>query len=163
MASRGNRCSSGPLHPRTFPQYITLAMKMQLAMNIFNTTASGVIFSFKLICLSGGIMGLYFFMRLALVQPFFATLMFLMLLFNCNTFYSVMWSKVNVVPDTMDRILRGLTTRCPPADRKLAQRLLKLIPCVAVKVGNFRSMERNSTLIFLDFVVGTTSSCLVGF
>ena len=163
MGSRGNRYSCGPLGRRTFNQYITLAKKMQLAMNIFNTTASGVIFSFKLICLSGGIMGLYFFVRLAFVLPFYATVMFLMLLFNCNTFYCVMWSKVDVIPDTMDRMLRGLRTRCPRADRRLSKRLIKSIPCVAVRVGNFRNMEQNSTLIFLDFVVGTTSSCLVGF
>ena len=136
---------------------------MQLAMNIFNVTASGVIFSFKLICLAGGIVGLYFFVRLATVQPFFATLIFLILLFNCITFYSVMWSNVNVIPDTMDRLRRGLSSRSLMVDRKLAQKVIKSIPCVAVRVGTFTNMERNSTPIFLDFVVRTTASCLVGF
>ena len=126
-------------------------------------TASGVIFSFKLICLSGGIVGLYFFVRVAWVQPFLATLIFLILLFNCISFYSVIWTNVNVIPETMNRLRRGLTSRSPAVDIQLAQRVIKSIPCVAVRVGDFTNMERNSTPIFLDFVVRTTASCLVGF
>ena len=49
------------------------------------------------------------------------------------------------------------------ADRQLAQKFSQSVRCVAVKVGSFRSMERNTTPIFLDLVVVTTASFLVGF
>lgn len=136
---------------------------MQLVMNIFNLTTSGTVFSFKLVGLSGGIVGLYFFLRVAFVQPFLAALVFLVLFSNGISFYSVMWSNVNVIPDTMDDMRRRLITRSAVADRKLAQRLIRSIPSVAVRVGNFQNMERNSVPIFLDFVVQNTAACLIGF
>ena len=159
----GNRRSSGPRNRGTFAQHVTLVRKMQLAMNIFNVTTSGTVFSFKLICLSSGIVGLYFFVRVAFVQPFLSTLVFFVLFFNAFTFYSVMWGNVNVIPNTMDQIRSRLVTSSAAADRKLAQRLTKSIPCVAVRVGNFMAMERNSVPIFLDFVVQQVASCLIGF
>ena len=132
-------------------------------MNIFNVTTCGVVFSFKLICLFSGVVGLYFFVRVAFVEPFLSTLVFLVFFFNAVSFYSVMWANVNVIPDTMDNIRRMLVSKTRAADRKMAQRLIKSIPCVAVRAGHFRNMERNSVPIFMDFVVQNTASVLIGF
>ena len=132
-------------------------------MNVFNVTTTGTAFSCKLICLGSGIVGLYFFVRLALVLPFLSTLVFFVLFFNAFIFYSVMWANVNVIPDTMDQIRKRIIMRSVAADRKLAQRLAKSIPCVAVRAGNFVTIERNSVPIFLDFVIQQTASCLISF
>ena len=132
-------------------------------MNMFNASTSGAIFGLKLLCLSAGTVGMYFFVRLALHQPLVVILMFFILLFNGITFYSVMWDNVFVIPDAMEEIRRGLSLRIQKTDRCLVRRLTKSIGCVAVRVGNFRQMERNSTLSFLDFVVFNTANLLIGF
>ena len=133
-------------------------------MNIFNLSTSGVVYSYKLISLTTAIVGMYFVVRLALLQPLLVTLIFITLMVNGVSFYCVVWPNVSVIPDTMDEIRRGLSLKnLTAADRRLAQKFSQSVSCVAVKVGSFSSMERNSTPIFLDFVVGNTASFLVGF
>ena len=146
-----------------YGQCVAFAKEMQLAVNIFNVSTSGAIFGLELLCLSAGTVGMYFFVRLALHQPLVVILMFFILLFNGITFYSVMWDNVFVIPETMDQIRRDLSQKLHKTDRHLARKLIKSIGCVAVRVGNFRQMERNSTLLFLDFVVFNTANLLISF
>ena len=142
---------------------MSFARQMQLAMNIFNASTSGIIFGLKLLCLAAGIVGMYFFVRLALHQPILVNMIFLILLFNGIAFYSIMWDNVFTIPATVDKIRRELRLQLQSADRQLAGRLTGSIACVAVRVGNFRQMERNSTLIYLDFVVFNTATLLLTF
>ena len=110
-------------------------------------------------------MEMYFFVRLAAQQPFLVMLMFLILLFDGIVFYSIMWGNVSVIRDAMDLVRRRLTLHAAQtkSDRQLARRLARSIACVAVRVGEFRQMERNSTLLYLDYVVSNTISLLIGF
>ena len=135
---------------------------VQLAMNIFNLSNSNVIFDHKLLCLLAGIVGMYFLVRLVFLQPL-VTLMFVVLLFNAVTFYSVMWGNVFVIPETTNRLRKGLIRNGRLEERCFTRGFIKSVPCMAVKVGKFRSMERNSTLLFLDFVTGNTAAMLISF
>ena len=148
---------------RTRHYFVAFARQMQLAMNIFNASTSGIIFALKLLCLAAGIVGMYFFVRLALHQPILVNLIFLILLFNGIAFYSIMWDNVFAIPATMDQIRRKLGLQMQIADRQLARRLSWSIAPVAVRVGNFRQMEQNSTLIYLDFVVFNTATLRLTF
>ena len=82
---------------------------MQLAMNIFSTVISDVIFGLNLLCLSAGIVGIYFVVRLASQQPSQVTLMFFVLILNGTVFYVVFWDNVRVIPDELDKIKQALT------------------------------------------------------
>ena len=114
------------------------------------------VFGLKLLCLAAWIFGMYFFVRLALHQPIFVNLMFLILLFNGIAIYSIMWDNVFAILASVDQIRRELRLQMQSSDRLLARTLVRFIACVAVRVGNFRQMERNPTLIYLDFVMFIT-------
>ena len=137
---------------------------MQLAMNIFNASNSKIIFALKLICLCGGIVGMYFFIRLAPTEPFVVTFIFLILINNGTVFYAVMWNNVSVIPDTMEEIRRGINLQSQTqAGRQEARKIARSIASVSVRVGNFREIERNSALLYLDFVVSNAINLLIGF
>lgn len=129
-------------------------------MNIFNVSTSRVIFAHKLLCLSAGIVGMYFLVRLIFLLPL-VTLMFIVLLFNAITFYSVMWGNVSVIPDTVDMLRKSLMLKSQRRGNSIARRFIKSVPCMAVRVGSFRGMERDSTLLFLDFVGRNTAAMLI--
>ena len=143
-------------------QYHKFLRKMQLVMNMFNWSTSAIIFAHKLLCLLAGIVGMYFLVRLVFLQPL-VTVMFIVLLFNAFSFYNVMWGNVSVIPDTMDRLKNRLSWNSRNGGSCIARRLIKSVPSVAVKVGNFRSMERVSTLLFVDFVGRNTAAMLISF
>ena len=43
------------------------------------------------------------------------------------------------------------------------RRVLRSVSCVGVHVGSFRSMERDATIIFLDFVIAKVATLLITF
>ena len=142
------------------------ARKIQLAMTVFNVSTAGVIFSQKLVCLSGGIVGFYFLLRLILLQPV-QSILFFALAFDGIVFYNVMWGNASLIPvmmkelkDQVDVVMaKGMTDN----DRQYWKRVAKSIPCIGVSVGGFRSVEWDSTPIFMDFVVRNVVSLLMAF
>ena len=140
-----------------------IARTVHLCMVMYNVGTSGVIFAHKLLNLSGGIVGLYFLIRLMFVQPA-VSLLFLVLAFDSITFYSVMWDNVSLI----QAMIASLKGECDVrASKKIAgwpycRRVSKSIPSIGVKVGGFRNMERDSTFIFLDFVFRNVVSLLIG-
>ena len=135
-------------------------------MTIYNVSTARVVFANKLLNLCGGIMGLYFFLRLILIQPILA-MFFLALGFDCTTYYIVMWDNAFLIPVMMaelkDQI--GVATALGKADHshQYVRRVLRSIPDVGMSVGGFRNMERDSTLIFMDFVLKNVVSLLMAF
>ena len=140
-----------------------IAKRLHLCMTIYNVSTAGIIFSHKLLNLSGGIVGLYFLIRLVFVQPA-VSLLFFVLAFDSITFYTVMWDNASLIP-VMIGALKAETDLVASAiilDRAYFRRVSRSIPCIGVKVGGFRNMERDSTLIFVDFVVSNAVSLLIG-
>ena len=107
---------------------------------------------------------MYFFIRLATTEPFVVTFIFLILINNGTVFYAVMWNNVSVIPDTKDEIRRAISLQSKSqAGRQHARKIARSIACVSVRVGNFREIERNSALLYLDFVVSNAINLLIGF
>ena len=132
-------------------------------MVMYNVGTSGVIFAHKLLNLSGGIVGLYFLIRLMFLQ-LAVSLMFLVLAFDSITFHIVMWDNVALI----QFMIASLKVECDVWASKnivgwpYCRSVSKSIPSMGVKVGGFRNMERDSTFIFLDFVFSNVVSLLIG-
>ena len=135
-------------------------------MTIFNVSTAGLIFSQKLLCLSSGIVGLYFLLRLILLQPA-QSMLFFALAFDGMVFYNVMWGNASLIPVMMkelkDQVGVMMTKGMTDKDRQYWKRVAKSIPCIGVSVGGFRNMERDSTPIFVDFVFRNVVSLLMAF
>ena len=143
-----------------------LARKVHLAMTIYNVSTARVVFANKLLNLSGGIIGLYFFLRLILLQPVLA-MFFLALAFDCNTYYMVMWDNASLIPvmlkELKDQVGRATEGGRADHNSMYIRRVIRSIPDIGMSVGGFRSMERDSTLIFMDFVLRNVLSLLLAF
>ena len=139
-----------------------IAQRIHLCMTIFNASTASIVFSQKLLGLSGSIVGLYFLMRHTFVQPA-ASLLFFALALNGLIFYTVMWDNASLIP-AMIRTLKTETdmfASARVADRAYFRRVSRSIPCIGVRVGGFRSIERDSTLIYVDFVWRNVVSLLI--
>ena len=143
-----------------------LARKVQVALIILNLSSAGTVFAHKLVALCGGIAGLYFLFKLINIQPVVSVVFFVCAL-NSIAFYTVMWDNASLIP-VMMRELKGqlglvAATGRVAHSRYYWRRVCKSIPCTGVRVGGFRSMERDSTPIFMDFVLTNLASLLVAF
>ena len=143
-----------------------LARKVHLAMTIYNVSTARVVFANKLLNLSGGIVGLYFFVRLVLIQPVLA-MFFFALAFDCITYYTVTWDNASLIP-VMLKELKDQVRLATASDRadhngRYMIRAIRSIPDIGMSVGGFRCMERDSTLIFMDFVLSNVLSLLMAF
>ena len=137
-----------------------IAKKLHLCMTLFNVSTAGVIFSHKLANLTGSIVGLYFLIRLIFVQPA-ASILFVILAFDAIIFYTVMWDNASLIPPMIGNLKAETDVVGMGIDRLFCRRLSRSIPCVGVSVGGFRNMERDSTLIFVDFVLQNVVSLLI--
>ena len=143
-----------------------MAKVIHLIVNIYNVGTAGVIFVHKICNLTGGIVSLYFGIRLVFVQPL-VSLLFLYAAFNFITFYTVMWDNASLIPDMIKEVTDQLDMMIARSQvqttRQYWRRVSISVPCVGVKVGVFRNMERDSTIVFMDFVVTNVVSLLVSF
>ena len=138
------------------------AKKVHLCMTIYNLSTAGIIFSHKLLCLQGSVVGLYFLIRLMFVQPVISVFFFVVA-FNSITFYTVLWDNASLIP-VMIGLLKAeiaVVTSARTAGRVYFRLVSRSIPNVGVKVGGFRNIERDSTMIFADFVVDNVVSLLI--
>ena len=137
---------------------------LQLALNLFNLSASGMVFAHKLICLIGSIIGLYFLVRLAPKQPE-AALVFFPFAADGISYWMSQWDNASLIP----RMISDLKLRlqfCHGRHERVTEQVVKILKSVApvgVSVGGFRSLERESTPIFMHFVVTNVAVLLLTF
>ena len=133
-------------------------------MSVFNASTASVIFAHKILCLVGSVFGMYFFVRLVFIEPI-VSFMFFIIMFNSVVFYSVMWDYVFTLPETVLEFKQQMTIKAREQGRdfRYYKRVAETMRCEGVKVGAFANMERNSTLIFLDFVSNSVASMLISF
>ena len=130
-------------------------------MGMFNLSASGMIFASKLLDNIGTIAGFYFLVRLIFIQP---TVSFLFFFFavDCVMYWTSMWDNSSLVPK-MTAELKSWVNIAAGGKNSYVLRIVRSVPCIGVKVGGFRSMERNSTVIYLDFVLTNVAIMLITF
>ena len=137
-----------------------LLRRIQLVMTIFNLSASGMIFANKLLDNIGAIVGFYFLVRLIFIQPAVSFLFFLFVL-DSVVYWTSMWDNASFIPVMTGELIRRLTAAA--GRNPYVKRLLRSVPCSGVQVGGFRSMERDSTVIYLHFVLTNVTVMLITF
>ena len=123
-----------------------IAKRLHLCMAIFNVSTAGVKFSEKILGLVGGIVGFYFLIRLVFVQPGVSLLFFVVAL-DGMSFYPIMWDNASLIPAMIGRLKAetDVVAMNTVLDRAYFRRVSRSIPCIGVRVGGFRNIERDST------------------
>ena len=143
---------------------ISTVTRSILAMTVLNSSTSGVVFAHKVLCLLGGVFGMFFFIRLVLLKPVVSA-MFFIHLFNCVTFYSVLWGYVHGIPDAIEDFRKrlGMSARRGGTQYRYLRMVGGSLRPLGVQVGSFRSLERSSTLLFLEFASVAVANLLISF
>lgn len=141
--------------------------RLQLLIQLFNQSNSAIIFTFKNVCISISIVGGFFSIRYGTLHPVTGIVCALTTL-DALVFYSFIYEKAFLIPNRMEEVksqVRVLAQKVQ-GGTKVKGFLLKVIrsvPPVAVKVGRFHTMERISTLTFLNFVFCQIVGLLLAF
>ena len=137
---------------------------IQLLINLFNVGHRHVIYCIKLMCLTEATLSGYAavaygsdnLLFLALASMVFADVVFL---------YAFVYAKAFAIPGRMDDVKRTLRGRIGllsnVTDRNVLSRKIKSMPCVGIKVGDFHMLERESTPIFVHYVITNIVNLLV--
>ena len=143
---------------------MALVKESILTMTIFNIATARSVFAQKLLALLASIFGMYFFVRLVFIEPVAAVFFFTMLA-EGSTFYSVLYGYVDSIPESIQTFKRELNIKAATRGRQSGylKRVGNSMRCVGLQVGSFRNMERDSTLIFIDFVSSNVGSLLISY
>ena len=111
-------------------------------------------------------MGLYFHLKLIFSEPVMS-IFFFVLAFDAIAFFAIMWDSAPLIPVMMEELKNQVDVVAAVGggvrNRKYWRSVSRSVPCIGVSVGGFRSMERDSTLIFMDFVIRNVVSLLMAF
>ena len=137
---------------------------VQLVVTLFNVGHRNIIYCMKLLCISLSIVNGY-----GTIAHGKDNLVFLLLAAcvtcDCVFFYVIVYEKAFGIPDGLERAKRVLTVEIQGIRngrlRKVMGRELNSVPLVGLKVGDFHMLERESTPIFVDFVVRNIVNLLV--
>ena len=137
---------------------------IQLYISIVNAANQALIFTWKLLdiglCIICGYAAVAHFKE----QPVFGILYYLMLL-DCMLIYMLIYGKAFTVPaliqETRRAILMASDKKSSKSQRKMIARRIMSIPSSGIKVGEFHTLERLSTPVFLHYVVSNVVTMLV--
>ena len=139
---------------------------LQLYVNMVNVINSYIIFTFKLICIGMCIVCGYAAIAHLKEHPIFG-IMFYFLFFDHVLTYASLYEKAFRIPVLFQEARRLLRLRSRdervPARRKILKMQLESIPTVGIKVGTFHMMERESTPVFLNYVLTNVVNMLVAY
>ena len=77
--------------------------------------------------------------------------------------YTVIYEKAFKIPELFEQVAVSALLHLRGDRRDVFRRQIQSIPRTGIKVGNFHKMERESTLIFMDFVVKNIVNMLVAY
>ena len=144
---------------------------LQLYVNMFNTIYQNLIFTWKIVALSFCIISGYAAIAHFKEHPVFG-IMYYSLLVEVTLAYNLIHGKAFKTPalfkQAVDAELMRLGTdqkwqTGKAVQRKVLARQFRSILSLGFKVGQFHTLERMSTPIFLDFVTSNIVSMLVAF
>ena len=148
---------------------VSEARKVQLLIQLFNKINCWFVQGMKVVCLSATILNGYLGIRLrqnnVLIAIFCAAMHVSIAFAYCGTF-----NKAYLLQELQKKLKLKLKASCgklsPRADyvaKKESFKAANALSCPGLKVGPFHEMERQSSLIFIDFVERQIISLLVAF
>ena len=161
-----------PAYSRTFtmPQrntktYRTLR-RLQLYIKLVNIVNRQLIFSWKLLSIGMCIISGYAAIAHFGDHPIFGVLYYGMF-FDIALFYTIPCEKAFKVPILLTEAKRLLRAQGTMQGNRMEQKILRgqvmSIRSEGIKVGEFHTLERTSTPVFLHYVLGNIVSMLVTF
>jgi hypothetical protein len=141
---------------------------LQLRVSLFNIVFSRILFLAKILCLAVGILGGFAGLRLVHRNPAMAFVYFLAsveAVVGYVTVFSLAY-KVTEVGEVLTGVMEGVASRVvflSPGARESLERILQKTPQLAMSVGGFHRVQRETIPIFVDFVMRQIVGLLVSF
>ena len=140
---------------------------LKLLVTLFNALNRYTIFMFKIVSLTFCITNGYTFVAHFRDKPLFGIL-YAVIFVDTGTTYILLYEKAFAVPEYFNKAKRFLLIRLrvtAPGSRsaKTLDKRIRSIAPVEIRVGEFYTMERTSTPIFVDYVLKNIVSMLVAF
>ncbi|CAG7723525.1 unnamed protein product [Allacma fusca] len=151
---------------KKFEEAFKCCRELQLLILLFNHCNSSLIFGYKLFCLNISIVSIYLALRLFPVHPLISSCCLYIGVYTMVGFV-IIYDKAFVIPqkveDVKAEMIVALKSNCDMGllDRIRLEKQLRSIRDVGVKCGNFSTLERYSSLVFLHFVITSIASLLV--
>ena len=139
---------------------------LQLYVTFLNLVNRNVIFTFKLFCIGSCIVTGCAAISHFEEYPIFGV-MYYVLFFDALRIYVLLYEKGFKVPTIFEQAKGKLMLRSSKglgkAERNMLKRQLRAIPSMGIKVGEFHMLERNSTPVFLHYVLTNIVNMLVAY
>ena len=139
---------------------------LQIFILLFNKVNRHIIFAEKLLCIGCSITGGYAAIAHFKIHPIFGV-MYYVIFIDASLIYALVYEKGFQVSDTFQKaktLLRFHATRNGRVgERKILEKQFMSIPPVGIKVGEFHSLERTSTPVFLHYVLMNVVNMLMAF
>ena len=140
--------------------------RLQLYVTFLNLVNRNVIFTFKLFCIGTCIVSGYAAIAHFEKYPIFGVV-FYVIFFDALQIYVVLYEKGFKVPalfeKAKDELMLRSSEKLGKAERNMLQMQLRSIPSMGIKVGEFHMLERNSTPVFLHYVLTNIVNMLVAY
>ena len=140
---------------------------MSLRVSLFNLVFGPILFIYKILYLVTTVLSGFALIRLQFWNPFLS--LFYAVIFvagalgylTCyNLAYSITQDVENLKAEIMVKVCKVLRIK---GDREKYKKIIKSVPEVIISVGGFYPVERECTIIFLNFVVQQIISLLLTF
>ena len=151
-------------HAQYFKNIYKSLRCFQLYMGMMNLINCFLIWTWKVLCMATGVGTGY-----AAIVHFsdypLVGFMYYVILLDCVFMYTFIYDKAFQIPALFERatenVMLHLLNRRRPQLSKILQRLMRSIPRMGIKVGEFHMMERESTLNILHYVLSNIVTVLV--
>ena len=137
---------------------------LQLFVTSFNVVNRSLIFSWKLFCISTCIVTGYAAIAHFNDYPLFGV-MYYVIFFDALLIYTLLYAKgfkmVALFDETKATLILKSRTGVSGNDWKVLKRQVRSVPSIGIKVGQFHTLERTSTPVFLHYVLTNIVNMLV--
>ena len=144
-----------------------IAYRVQLYIQFFNQFNCWFLHALKMICISAAILHGYVGVRFGHKNPLIAIFCFAIHIAASVVYFGVFQSANGPVElqkvVKRDLLAASVRSSAYPLARKELLKITQALRCQGIKVGSFHEIERNSVLIFVDFVERQLMSLLVAF
>ena len=142
---------------------------LQLHVNLFNTIHRHIIFSYKMVCLAISITCGYAAITSLADNPIFGT-MYCVLFSENAAIYSLIYQKAFSVPNRFQEAKRKALIKVQTAaytavltkfEKMVLQRKIRSVQSAGIKVGEFHTLERISTPMFIHYILQNICTMLL--
>ncbi|CAG7784757.1 unnamed protein product [Allacma fusca] len=156
----------GPHNILIVNQNLKLIRKIHSSVHHYNLVFAGISFNLKCTCIISAIVELSFAVKYFSVSPVEGLANFLLGI-NSMVIYPAIYNNCFRIPEQVPRLKKQIRVRSRSLPSKisitLARQELEALPNLGIKDGSFRTFQKSSTPIFVDFVIQNVVALLISF